>query len=168
MLPLDLRFAFRTLRRTPVVTAAAILTLALGIGANTAIFSVVSALLLRPLPYPEPARLVFVWETDLRQGGSLGIVSAPNYLDWQRQNHVFERMAIFEQLSYNLSGGREPEQVPALRVSGSIFPLLGIQPMLGRTFLPEEDELGRDRVVVLGNDLWRRRYAADPALAGNA
>src|SRR6185295_3265051 len=105
MLPLDLRFALRTLRRTPVVTAAAILTLALGIGANTAIFSVVSALLLRPLPYPDPGRLLVVWETDLRQGGSLCIVSAPNYLDWQRQNHVFEHMAIFEQLSYNLSGG---------------------------------------------------------------
>src|SRR5438093_13322724 len=137
----DLRYAFRTLRRPPVLTAAAILTLALGIGANTAIFSVVNALLLRPLPYPDPGRLAMVWETS-RKTADITIVSAPNYLDWQHQNHVFERMAIYEQLSFNLSGGSEPEQAFGLRVSGSIFPLLGIQPLLGRTFLPDEDQLG--------------------------
>ncbi len=166
MLLADLQYAVRILRKTPVFTLAAIATLALGVGANTAIFSVINAVLLQPLPYPQPERLVTVWETDIRHPEEQEIVSAPNFLDWQSQNNVFELMAAYEQQSYNLAGQSEPEQVPGMRVSGSLFPLLGIQPYLGRTFLPEEDQLGKNHVVVLSNGLWRRRYGADPSLLG--
>src|SRR5882724_372478 len=164
MILADLHYAVRILRKTPVFTLAAIGTLALGVGANTAIFSVINAVLLQPLPYPRPETLITVWETDVRHPDQPEIVSAPNFLDWQRQNDVFERMAAYEFQTYNLAGQSEPEQVPGMRVTGSLFPLLGIQPYMGRTFLPEEDQLGRNRVVVLSHGLWSRRYGADPNL----
>jgi putative ABC transport system permease protein len=166
MLLADLSYAFRILRKTPVFTIAAIATVALGVGANTAIFSVINAVLLQPLPYREPDRLVTVWQNSLTQPEELMIVSAPNFFDWRQQNTVFERMAIYQQQFFNLAGQQEPEQVPGVRVSGSIFPLLGFQPYLGRTFLPEEDQLGKNRVVVLSYGLWRRRYGADRGLLG--
>ncbi|MGD1096948.1 MAG: ABC transporter permease [Bryobacteraceae bacterium] len=166
MLFADLHYAVRILRKTPVFTLAAVATLALGVGANAAIFSVINAVLLQPLGYPQPGQLVTVWENDIRKPDESNIVSAPNFLDWQRQNDVFERMAIYEHQIYNLAGQNEPEQVSGMRVSSSIFPLLGIQPYLGRTFLPEEDRLGKDRLVVLSYGLWRRRYGADPNLLG--
>src|SRR5579862_5997130 len=132
----DLQYAVRILRKTPVFTLAAIATLALGVGANTAIFSVINAVLLQPLPYPQPERLVTVWETNIHNPDQPEIVSAPNFLDWQRQNDVFERMAAYEQQSYNLAGQSDPEQVQGMRVTASLFPLLRMQPYLGRTFLP--------------------------------
>ena len=162
----DLRFGVRMLLKNPGFTAVAVLTLALGIGANATIFSIVNAVLLQPLPYRDADRLVMVWETSIQSPDDIGIVSAPNYLDWQRQNAVFESMAFFDSAGrgYNLSGGPEPEQVSGVRVSAGFFSVFGVTPALGRTFLPEEETPGKDHVVVLSDSLWRRRYGADPNL----
>ena len=167
----DLRYALRQLRRNPGFAAVAVLTLALGIGANTAIFSVINGTLLKPLPFPDPGRLVLVWETFGKGPDNRNIVSAPNYWDFARQSSAFEGMAIFDSAGrgYNLSATgnkQEPEQVSGLRVSASFFPVLGVKPLLGRTFLPEEETLGRDQEVVLSYGLWKRRYGGDPALVG--
>jgi predicted permease len=162
----DLRFGVRMLVKNPGFTAVAVLTLALGIGANATIFSIVNAVLLQPLPYRDADRLVMVWETSTQSPDDIGIVSAPNYLDWQRQNDVFESMAFFDSAGrgYNLSGGPEPEQVSGVRVSASFFSVFGVTPALGRIFLPDEETPGKDHVVVLSDSLWRRRYGADPNL----
>jgi putative ABC transport system permease protein len=164
----DLRYGARMLWKRPGFTLMAILTLALSIGANTTIFSVVNSVLIRPLPFPDPDRLVLLWETRLDNPGSLNIVSAPNYLDWQQRNSVFESMAMFDSAGkgYNLSGGSDPERVSGVRVSWSFFETLGVRPRLGRSFLPEEETFGKHRVVVLSDGLWRSRYGADPTLVG--
>ncbi len=164
----DLRYGLRTLAANRAFTVVAVATLALGIGANTMIFSVVNAVFLKPPPYRDPDRLVNVWQTWARHPGERSIISAPNFLDWRSQNHVFESMAMFDSAGrgYNLSGEKEPERVYGLRVTASLFPLLGIPPFLGRTFLPEEEIRGRDRVVVLAYGLWLRRYGADRSLVG--
>ncbi len=164
----DLRYAFRMLWNFPGFAAIAVLTLALGIGANAAIFSIINAVLLKPLPFPDPDRLVLVWENSVRQPGRLNIVSAPNFQDWQRQNHLFESMAIFDSAGkgYNLSEGTEPERVSGVRVSAGYFDVLGVKPVLGRAFIPEEETLGKDREVVLSYGLWQRRYGADPGIVG--
>jgi len=166
----DLRYSLRTLRKSPGFTAVVILTLALGIGANTTIFSVIDAVFLKPLPFPDPDRLVMVWQHNMRDPDDHNIISLPNYLDWKQQNHVFQNMAIFDSAgkSYSLSGERNPEQVSGLRVSASFFDVLGVQPMLGRTFVPEEEIAGRDREVVLSYGLWQRRYGADSGIIGKA
>lgn len=167
----DFRYALRQLRKSPGFTLVAVLTLALGIGANTTIFSVMNATILKPLSFLDPDRLVLVWQTFGKAPDDYNIVSAPNYWDFQRQNHVFEGMALFDSAGrgYNLSASgasREPEQVSGLRVSASFFSVLGIQPFLGRTFLPEEEVGGKDHEVVLSYGLWQRRYGADRALVG--
>jgi putative ABC transport system permease protein len=167
----DVRYGTRTLAKNPGFTVVAVLTLALGIGANTTIFSVMNATLLKPLPFADPGRLVLVWETFGKGPDNWNIVSAPNFWDLQRQSHSFENMAIFDSAGrgYNLSPTglkQEPEQVSGLRVSAGFFPTLGVKPLLGRTFLPEEEILGRDREVVLSYSLWKRRYGGDPALVG--
>jgi putative ABC transport system permease protein len=150
----------------------AILTLALGIGANTMIFSVIDTVLLQPLPYTQPDRLVMVWETTEHSPGERDSVSLPNYLDWKLDSRAFEGMALFDAIGkgYNLSGSGpddgDPEQVSGVRVSATFFPLLGIEPYLGRTFRPEEETPGKDREVVLSYGLWKRRYKGDPALVG--
>ena len=164
----DVRYALRVLARNPGFTAVAILTLALGIGANTTMFSVVNATLLKPLPFPEAHRLVMVWQGQVSDPTSLNIVALPNYRDWLEQNRVFEGIALFDSAGkgYNLSGGSEPEQVSGVRVTASFFSVLGVPPLMGRTFLPEEETSGRDREVVLSHGLWSRRYGADPAIVG--
>jgi predicted permease len=167
----DVQYGARTLRKNPGFTIVAALTLALGIGANTTIFSVMNATLLKALPFPDPDRLVLVWETFGKGPDNWNIVSAPNFWDWQRQTHVFESMAIFDSAGkgYNLAGepGRlEPEQVSGLRITAGFFDVLGVHPFLGRGFLPEEETLGKDREVVLSHGLWQRRYGGDPALVG--
>ena len=167
----DLRYGLRMLAKNPGFTAVAVLTLALGIGANTTIFSVINATLLKSLPYPDTDRLVLVWAN---YHNYYNIVSAPNYWDWRRQNHVFEDMALFDSAGrgYNFSapgingGPQEPEQVSGLRVSANFFAVLGVKPFLGRAFLPEEETLGKDHEVVLSYGLWKRRYGGDPALVG--
>jgi putative ABC transport system permease protein len=167
----DVRYALRQLRKSPGFTAVAVLTLALGIAANTVIFSVMNATILKSLPFPEPDRLMLVWQTFGKGPDNWNIVSAPNYWDFAQQNHVFENMAIFDSAGrgYNLSAtgeSREPEQVSGLRVSASFFAVLGVRPFLGRTFVPEEETRGKDHEVVLSYGLWKRRYGANRALVG--
>ena len=167
----DFRFALRQLRKSPGFTLVAVLTLALGIGANTTIFSVMNATLLKPLAFPDPNRLVLVWQTYGKEPGNFNIISAPNYWDFERQNRVFEGIALCDSVGrgYNLSAtgsSREPEQVPGLRVSANFFPVLGVQPFLGRSFLPEEEVRGKDHEVILSYGLWQRRYGADRTLVG--
>ncbi len=165
----DLRYAFRGLRRTPVFTLAAILTLALGIGANTAIFSVVHHTLLLDLPYEDPDRLVMVWEDASKHGYPRDTPAPANYVDWRDQNGVFESMAAIAAAEMTLTGGGgEPERLVGRRVSASFFPILGVQPRLGRGFLPEEDARGKNGVVILGHALWQRRFGASPAIIGQA
>ena len=156
----DLRYGARALLRTPGFTLLAILTLALGIGANTAIFSVINAVLLNPLGYRNPDRLV-----TLLHFGSAPVAPA-NYLDWRDQSHSFEAMAAAEAWSPNLTGVEKPEHLDGLRVTQNLFPMLGIPPLLGRTFVPGEDQDGADGEVVLSYRLWQRRFQGDPKVLG--
>ncbi|MGI8995653.1 MAG: ABC transporter permease [Pyrinomonadaceae bacterium] len=159
----DVRYGVRMLLKAPGFTVVAVLALALGIGANTAIFSVVNAVLLRPLPYADPEQLVQVWEQRPRRGMSQVEVASAEFLNWRAQNQVFEDMAALNFADYNLTGGgEEPERIPGAPVSASYFPLLGVKPLLGRTFLPEEDQPDRNSVVVLSYGLWQRRFGSDP------
>ncbi len=164
----DLRYGARILLTKPGFTIIAVITLALGIGANTTIFSVINSLLLKPLPFPEAERLVLLWESQVNDPESWNIVSAPNFEDWQRQNDVFASIAMFDSAGngYNLAGGGEPERVSGVRVSSSFFEVLGVKPRIGRTFLPDEETPGKHQVVVISDGLWHSRYAADPDLLG--
>ncbi len=165
----DVRYALRVLRQRPGYSIAAVLVLALGIGANTAIFSVVNAVLLRPLPYPEPDRLTFVWHVppaDAFPGMTQFSVSPANFLDWQRQSRSFDRMALMQFRSFNISGQTGPETLRAAGVTPGFFDVVGVQPILGRTLRPEEDVRGQHRVVVLSERLWTRRFGGDPSILG--
>ncbi|HWN99459.1 MAG TPA: ADOP family duplicated permease, partial [Blastocatellia bacterium] len=162
----DLCYGARMLRKQPAFAAVAVVVLALGIGANTTIFSVVNALLLRPPPFKDPDRLVRVWETNPKIGLDRGIVSPANFADWREQNRVFENVSAFRTWFYRLSGHGDPEQVWGVRTSASFFHLLGVDAAQGRTFLPEEDQPGHDQVVILSYGLWERRFGADPGLIG--
>jgi putative ABC transport system permease protein len=164
----DLRYAFRTLVKNPGFALTAVATLALGIGANSAIFSVVSALMLKPLPYQNPERLAMVWEDNTAKGFPQDTPAPGNFASWRAENHVFEDMAAMRTESYNLTGSGEPEKIEGLMISASLFPMLGVQPALGRTFLPEEDKPGARNVVVLSHSLWQRRFASDPQIAGKS
>ena len=163
----DVRYGGRALRRAPGFTAVAGLTLALGIGANTAIFSVVNTVLFKPLPYPDPERLVYVWERNEAIGKDRDVVAPPNYLDWKARNSVFEALGAYRFGGFELAGTGEPESLTALTVSSSLFRALGVEAAHGRTFT-EEEELRREPVVVLRHELWQRRFGADPALVGKA
>ena len=163
----DARYAFRTFAKSPGTTALIVLTLALGIGGNSAIFSIVNAVLLKPLPYPEPERLVMVLESDADNPKNTFINSAPNYLDWEKQAQSFERMVIFEYMNFNLSGdASQPESFSGLRVSAGVPEVTGVQPLLGRWFTPEEEPLGKNNVVVLSYSLWQNRYQGAPDVIG--
>ena len=164
----DIRFAARLLWKSPGFTAVAVATLALGIGANTAIFSVVDYVLLRPLPYSHAERLYAVHEVMPRFAhiAPLMPVNVMHFTDWRRNARAFEHMAIISGIPLNLTGAGEPQQLNAARVSPSLFWMLGVQAQLGRTFLAEEDTPGRDRVVVLEDALWRTRFGADPGIVG--
>ena len=163
----DLRYALRMLWKNPGFASVAILALALGIGANSAIFSVVNTVLLQPLPYKDPQQLVMVWENATHLGFPKNTPSPANFLDWRRQNTVFQGMAAMAWQSYNLTGRGEPERLDARRVSANLFDLLGIQPKLGRTFLPQEDTPGA-HVVILSDGLWQRRFGSDPGVIGQS
>jgi putative ABC transport system permease protein len=162
----DLRYGARMLLKKPGFTLVAVLTLGLGIGANTAIFSVVNATLLRPLPYSEPERLVQVWETKPRANRWSDWVSYPDFRDWREQNTVFDEIGACRTFAFNLTGSDSPESLPGAYVSASLFTVLGVKPMLGRTFLDEEDRPGANRVAVISHGLWQRRFGADPGLIG--
>jgi putative ABC transport system permease protein len=161
----DLSFAFRTLRKSPGFTFTAVLALALGIGANTAIFSVVNAALLKRLPYPQPDHLAMVWEQSPRTREA-NVVNPTNFVAWRARNRSFERLAALVQFDISLTGDGEPEVISNLAVSDGFFQILGIQPLLGRWFTSREDSPGNDQVAILAESLWRRRYAADPHILG--
>jgi predicted permease len=162
----DLRHGARMLWKNPGFTSIAVLTLSLGIGANTAIFSVLNAVLWQRLPYKDPERLVIVWETIPKTGLTQNTPAPFNYYAWREQSLVFENLAAWQIQLENLTGAGEPEQISGQGVSASFFPLLGVAPMLGRSFLPEEDRSGDHRVVMLSHGLWERRFGGDPKIIG--
>ena len=162
----DLRYGFRMLARSPSFTAVAVLTLALGIGANTAIFSVVNAVLLRPLPYPEPDHLVMVWNQMPNESLPQLWFSEPEFIDYRQRQQSFEDIAVFSTGGGNLTGRDKPVRVTAANVSASFFSLLRVEPTLGRAFTPEEDTPGNDRVIVLEHGFWQRYWGGDRTIIG--
>ena len=164
----DTRYGFRLLRRSPGFCAIVIATLALGIGANTAIFSVVDGVLLRPLPYPQPDRLVRVWESEPAKGFTRNVVNPFNFLDWRDRNRSFTQMAALNGGNSNLTGKGEPVAVPGMEVSPEFFSILGVPAYLGRTFLPEEGRPGHSNRVVLSYSLWQTRFGADRKILGKS
>ncbi len=166
----DTRYGARMLCKNPGFTAVAVLTLALGIGANTAIFSIINGVLLKPLPYPEPDRLVTLWERSPQRGIEQESVSGPNYLDWRAQNSVLLEMAVSPgwqgSEEFNLVLRDTTIKVPGSYTSASLFSTLGTKPLLGRTFLPDEDRKDGSRVAVLGYGLWQRYFAGDSNVIG--
>jgi len=159
----DIRFGIRMLAKKPMFSIIAVITLALGIGANTAIFSVVNGVLLRPLPFKEPDRLMMIRETKLPQFPEFSVAPG-NFLDWKKQNAVFERLVAYKGSSLNLIGTGDPERLRALNVTEGFFAMLGAQPQLGRDFLAEEDQVGHNNVVILSYGLWQRRFSGDPKI----
>ncbi len=163
----DLRYGIRTLTKHPGFTLVAVLTLALGVGANTAIFSVVQTLLLRPLPYPQPDRLLEIWNTYMPQVPRAAL-SPGDYADWRQQATSFSEIGAYAEISqgFNLTGENEPQRVLVGYASSSLFPMLGVRMAAGRSFLPEEDKTGSAPVVVLSHRLWQSRFGADPSVVG--
>ena len=162
----DLRYGLRMLAKDPGFAAIAILTLALGIGANTALFSIVNGVLLNPLPYPEPEKLVALF-TRVAESSRWSI-SYPNFLDWQKENRSFSAIAAFRGDDFNLTGFGEPERLKINMVSATFFPILGVQPLAGRLFREQEDQLGAPAVVVISERFWKRKFAAAPDVAGKS
>ncbi|MEO8294031.1 MAG: ABC transporter permease [Gemmatimonadota bacterium] len=162
----DVRFGFRTLIKNPGFTSVAVLTLALGIGATTAIFSVVNGLLLRPLPYTHPEQLVTLWEHNIPNENPKNVVSPGNFLEWRRRATLFQDVAAYSDWSFNLTGSGEPERVMSRVASASMFPILGVDAELGRTFRREEEVKGKDNVIMLSDRFWRRRFGADSTVIG--
>jgi len=160
----DLRYGARILLKQPVFTLIAVLTLGLGIGANTAIFSLVNAVLLRPLPFAEPERLVWTWGEF--SGGNRASTSPPDFLDYRAQNRGFEELAAINFNSFNLTGVGEPERIIGNMVTANFFQALAVKPVQGRAFLPEEEQSGRERVAIIGQGLWQRRFGGDPQIIG--
>jgi hypothetical protein len=162
----DVRYGLRQLRRNPGFTAVAIITLALGIGANTAIFSVVNGVLLNPLPYPNANRLVALAQRT-RQFSELAI-SYPDFLDWVKMNHTFTSLAAYQHEGMDLTGTGEAERVKVTQVSASFFPLLGVKPVIGRNFSPGEDRRGATPVALLSGGFWKRKFGGSPDVLGKA
>ena len=160
----DARYGARMMARSPGFTIVAILTLALGIGANTAIFSVVNGVLLNPLPFPQPDELVSLSES--KPNFATGSISYPNFRDWQRNNHTFSAMAISRQISFSLTGSGEAEQLRAELLSSDYFSLLGVKPLIGRLFAPGEDEVGAAPIVLISAGLWKRKFGSSPEVLG--
>jgi len=163
----DVRYALRMLAKNPAFTAIAVIALALGIGANTAIFSVVNAVLLRPLPFKNPGQIVMVWENAAHLGFPKDTPSPANFLDWQKQAQSFIGMAAMAERSFNLTGVGEPERLEGRRVSANLFDLLGVPALLGRTFVADDDRPAT-HVVLLSYSLWQRRFGSDPSVIGRA
>jgi putative ABC transport system permease protein len=162
----DVRYGIRMLLKSPGMTAIAVLAIALGVGANTAIFSVVNAVLLRPLPFTQPDRLVRVFGTNVKKGVNSNPTSYLNFVDWRDQSHAFEQMVAYGEGTATLTGIGTPEQIEGATISASVFPMLGVNPILGRTFTSDEEQPGKTHVVVISEGLWRRRFGADPGIIG--
>src|SRR5688572_765350 len=165
----DLRYAFRLFIQNPGFAAVAVLTLALGIGANTAIFTVVNALLIRPLPYPHAERLVMVWQDLRARGGPADEWATPgNYADWRKEKGIFDEVAVISGWRPTLTGGAEPEPIPGEQISHEYFAVLGVPPVLGRTFAQSDDVPNAPRVVMMGYGLWQRRFGGNPNVIGQS
>jgi putative ABC transport system permease protein len=162
----DIRYGIRGLMKRPSLTIIAIITLAVGIGANSAIFSFVNALLLKPLPFPELDRVVAIWEKLPSRGVERNEAAVANYLDWRKQNNSFEQIGVYRWWSTNLTGVEPPERVQGFLVSANFFEIIGVRPMLGRGFMPDEDQPGKDPVAILSYGLWQRRFGSDPNVVG--
>ncbi len=162
----DLLYALRSLRKKPIFTIVAIVTLALGIGANAAIFTVVNAVLLRPLPYPDPDRLMFLWTYNPRQGFDKDVGTYPNYQDWMRQSSSFENMTAYTGAGFTLTGAGDPAQVRGAVVTANFFDTLGVAPAFGRGFTTEQWTVGGADVALLGHGLWQSRFGSDPGVIG--
>jgi predicted permease len=162
----DVRYGFRTLVKSPGFTMVALAALALGIGANTAIFSVVNAVLLRDLPYRQADQVMVVWEQNRARGGRNNVASLANFLDWQQQANSFQEMAAFYDANFNLTGEGNPEEIPAQVTSGNLLTMLGTEPALGRVYTKEEAEPGRDDVIVISHGLWQRRFGGVADIVG--
>src|SRR5215217_2596598 len=162
----DIKFGLRMLLKSPVMTFVALFALTLGIGANTAIFSVVNTVLLRSFPYKDPGQLALVWEK--RQGGRTdqNVINLGNFSDWKEQNQVFTDMAVFFDRSFNLTSDGEPEELPGQFATTNLFSVLGTNPILGRTFANDDGSEGQPRVVVISYGLWQRRFGADSHIVG--
>src|SRR5215212_3042619 len=160
----DFRYALRSLARQPTFAAVAIITLVLGIGTNTAIFSVIKAVLLNQLPYQRPSQLVVI--TEQNPDGNTDLVAPLTFVDWKAQAQALSSMAAFRQLRYAFAGSAEPLNVPSVRATPNLFALLGANPILGRTFLAEEGVPGADRVAVLSRAFWQRHYGGSPGAIG--
>jgi putative ABC transport system permease protein len=158
----DVRYGFRSLLKRPAFTIIAVITLALGIGANTAIFSTINALLLKPLPFPDPDRIVALWDRVPSRGVERNEVAVANYLDWRAQSKSFEHLGIYRWWSTNLTGGESPERVQGFQVTPNFLDIVGVKPILGRGFSAEENEPGKDTVALLAYNLWQRRFGGDP------
>lgn len=166
----DIRYALRQMVKNPSFALVAVITLALGIGANTAIFSVVNGVLLRPLPFHDPTHLVRIWHVPPQQsfpGMTQFAVSAANYVDWEHDNHVFDTMAIYSYRFFTLTGSGKPEQIMACAVSPKFFDVLGVAPLIGRSLLPEENQPGRSNVVMLSYRFWQERFGANRDIVGH-
>lgn len=166
MLLQDIRYGLRVLLKRPIFTLAAVITLALGIGTNTAIFSVVNAVLLRPLPFDDPDRILQLWSTNKQDGQNNLVVAVPDFLDWQAQNKSFEQLAAYSFTSFIVTGSQDPERVRGAKVSANFFQLLRVQPIAGSTFTTDDDRFGSERVAIIGHALWQRRFGGDPNVIG--
>jgi putative ABC transport system permease protein len=164
----DLRYGWRMLRRNPGFTAVAILTLAIGIGANAAIFSVINTVLLRPLPFPDSGRIVLVWETYANRNVTQGVAAPPELLDWRSMSHSFSELSAFRAAFLTLTGSGEPEQLWGVNTSANFFRLFGVKPVVGRDFLDSEDQPGNDGVVILSYGLWQSRFGGVPGVIGKS
>ena len=162
----DIRYALRMLSKSPGFAAIAILTLALGIGANTSLFSVVNGVLLNPLPYPNSNQVVTA--ANWFPGFGEGSISYPDFLDWARLNHTFSSLAAYRQSSFNLTGQGDAERVSAMEISASFFPLLSVNPIIGRDFSSAEDQLGGPPAVILSGGFWKTKFGSSPDIIGKA
>src|SRR6185436_466596 len=162
----DLRYAFCMLRKNPGFTVIAVLTLALGIGANSAIFSVANAVIIQPLPFKDPSRLVTVLETKASQNLDWLFVTGNNFVQWQQRTDSFEYLAGMQGCGYRLAQEGEPQLLQGNCVSASFFPMLGVQPLMGRLFAPEEDQPGRERVALVSYEFWQKQFGGDPNILG--
>ena len=162
----DIRYAFRAMQRNPGFALVAILTLAIGIGANVAIFSVVNGVLLEPVPFPHPDRLVLIWETDMNRNVLRGRVSAAELLDWRDTSHSFDQLAGWSWVFYTITGGREPERVWGCQVTANFFRLLGVAPVLGRDFQTDDEQPGHEQVAILSYRFWQGHFGGDPGAIG--
>src|SRR6476659_6287003 len=165
----DVRYGVRMLLKAPSISIVATIALALGIGANAAIFSVVNAVLLRPLPFANSEQLMNVWETDSVRGYKRGSASYPNFVDWREQNHVFDHISTYHNNDFIMTGRGESTRLQGAVVNADLFPLLGVSPVIGRGFLPAEDNPGEGgRVVVLSQALFQKQFNSDPNIVNQS